>query len=202
MLYYPQLMSGSGCQFPVRWRATLRTASNELPGGASIRMRDPGAGTIRWQLEYARLTEDEQSVMVQLFEAAEGRLETFTFLDPTNNLLMWSEDLTKPVWTSDPLLQLVGGGADPFGGTGAIQITNTAQTAQHVVQSLGGASWFQYCFSVYLRSDSPSTVQLMQSSSVETSRTTAAVGSTWTRFVKSGNLTANQDGTGFCAEFL
>src|SRR5262249_11127352 len=157
MLYYPQLTSGSVCQFPAGWRTTIRTISNELAGGANIRMSDPGGRTMCWRLEYSSLTDDEQSAMEQLFEAAEGRLESFTFLDPTDNLLTWSEDWTKPTWTSDPLLQSAGGGTDPFGGSGALQITNIAQTAQQVVQSLGGASWFQYCFSVYLRSDSPST---------------------------------------------
>jgi hypothetical protein len=146
------------------------------------------------------LTDAEQAAMEQLFEAAEGRLQTFTFLDPTANLLMWSEDWTKQAWARDPLLQLAAGGTDPFGGNGAMQITNTAQTVQEVVQSLSGASWFQYCFSVYLRCDSPSTIQLVQSTSGEVARIAIAVGSAWTRFVKSGSLDAQHDGISFGVE--
>src|SRR5690349_18339431 len=123
MLYYPQLTSGSVCQFPVGWRVTARTVSNELPGGDTVRMDDPGARTIYWQLKYSSLTDNEEAAMEQLFKAAEGRLQTFRFLDPTDNLLMWSEDWTKQVWSSDPLLQLTAGGTDPFGGNGAMQIT-------------------------------------------------------------------------------
>ncbi len=161
MLHYPQLTSGSVCQFPVKRRTTLRTVSNELPSGDNIRMSDPGAARVRWQLQYLGLTDGERSSIEQLFEAAEGRLTTFTFLDPTDNLLMWSEDYTKPVWTVDPLLQVTGGIADPFGGSGAMQLTNTAQAPQSATQSIGAASWFQYCLSVYLRCDSPSTIQLV-----------------------------------------
>ena len=109
MLYYPQLTSGSVSQFPVGRRSGTRIVSNELPSGDSIRMTDAGAATIRWQLQYGGLTDDEWSAMEQLFEASEGRLNTFTFLDPTDNLLLWSEDWTKPAWSSDPLMQAVVG---------------------------------------------------------------------------------------------
>jgi hypothetical protein len=193
MLHYPQLTSGSICQFPVKRRTTLRTVSNDLPSGDNIRMSDRGAARVRWQLQYVGLTDGERSSLEQLFESAEGRLTTFTLLDPTDNLLMWSEDYTKSVWTVDPLLQVTAGIADPFGGTGATQLTNTAQVAQSATQSIPAASWFQYCFSVYVRCDTPSTIELVFSAAGQELRSAIAVGVVWTRAAKTGSIPSTQD---------
>ncbi len=194
MLYYPQLTSGSVCQYPVARSSTTRTVSNQLPSGDTIRMSDLAAETARWQLQYAGLTDAEVSSINQLFAATEGRLITFTFLDPTDNLLMWTEDWTNAVWAADPLLEVAIGVADPDGGTGAIQLTNTAQASQRVSQSVAGASWFQYCYSVYLRSDSPCAVQLSLSSASQQSTGAVAVGSNWARSVLTGALSFQDDG--------
>jgi hypothetical protein len=200
MLHYPQLTSGSVCQFPVKRRTTLRTVSNELPGGDNIRTSDPGAAAVRWQLQYLGLTDGERSSIEQLFVAAEGRLTTFTFLDPTDNLLMWSEDYTKSVWTVDPLLHLTAGMADPFGGTGATQMTNTAQVPQSAAQSIESASWFQYCLSVYLRSDAPLAIQLVFSAAGQELRRSIPVNTVWTRAIETGSIPSTQDVIGFRLE--
>jgi hypothetical protein len=200
MLHYPQLASGSVCQFPVKRRTTLRTVSNELPGGDNIRMSDPGAAAVRWQLQYLGLTDGERFSIEQLFEAAEGRLTTFTFLDPTDNLLMWSEDYTKSVWSVDPLLQMTAGMLDPLGGNGATQVTNTAQVPQSVTQSIGAASWFQYCLSVYLRCDSPSPIAFILSTAGHELRSSIPVSTVWTRAMKTGSMPSNQEGASFRLE--
>jgi hypothetical protein len=197
VLYYPQLTSGAVSQLPVTHRTSIRTLSNELAGGNTIRMGDPNAGVVRWQLQYSNITDAEWATIEQLFEAAEGRLTTFTFLDPTDNLLMWSEDWTKPVWTADPMLQVATGVQDPLGGSNAVQLTNTSQSAQGVVQSIAGASWFQYCFSVYLRSDAPSVVEIVMSTSGQVSLTPISTGPAWVRVVKSGSLSVSQNAIGF-----
>jgi hypothetical protein len=160
-------------------------------------MSDQNDAMIRWQLQYSSLTDVEWVSIEQLFEAAEGRLTTFTFLDPTDNLLMWSEDWTKPVWTADPMLQVVSGIADPLGANNAVQLTNTSQTTQRIVQRIAGASWFQYCFSVYLRSVVPSVVQIVASASGQDSLTAVSIGSTWMRAARSVSLSVRQDGIGF-----
>jgi hypothetical protein len=160
-------------------------------------MGDPSAGVVRWQLQYSNVTDAEWATIEQLFEAAEGRLTTFTFLDPTANLFMWSEDWTKPVWTADPLLQIVTGIPDALGGSNAVQVTNTSQSTQRIVQSIAAASSFQYCFSVYLRSDVPSVVQMVMSSTGQDSLTSISTGPAWVRAVKSGGLSVSQNGIGF-----
>src|ERR1700733_2162474 len=151
MLYYPQLTTGAVSQFPVARNTNMRTVANQLASGYMIGMEDTGAQKVQWQLRYSNLTDGERSSIESLFEASEGQLNTFTFLDPTDNLLMWSEDWTQPVWTADPLLNVTAGVQGPFGNSAAMQITNTAETTQQIVQKAAGPSSFVYCYSVYVR---------------------------------------------------
>jgi len=197
MLYYPQLSTGAVSQFPIGRQTTLRTVSNTLPSGATIRMSDPGSAAVGWQLQYANLTDAEWLSLEQLFEGAEGQLTTFTFLDPMDNLLLWSEDWTKTVWTADPLINVSGGVADPVGGNGAMQITNTAQTTQRIVQNVAGPSWFQYCCSIYLRAAAPTAVQIFLSATGQESLTQVQVTSSWIRAVKADSLSLQEDGISF-----
>jgi hypothetical protein len=197
MLYYPQLSSGAVSQLPVTQRTSIRTVSNEMPGGDTIRMADPNDDIVRWQLQYSGLTDVEWASIEQLFEAVEGRLNTFTFLDPTDNLLVWSEEWTNPVWIADPLLQLVSGVPDPLGSTNATQLANTGQTKQRITQNIAGASWFQYCFSVYLRSSVSSVVQIVASAGGLDLLTAISTGPAWIRAVASSTLAVVQDGLAF-----
>src|SRR5579862_2476021 len=98
MLFFPQLSTGALSQFPVTRSANMRTVSNQLAGGFTVRMSDTGDQTVQWRLRYSNLTDSERAAIESLFEASEGQLSTFTFLDPTSNLLTWSEDWTQPVW--------------------------------------------------------------------------------------------------------
>ncbi len=197
MLYYPQLTTGSISQFPVTRTVNMRTVANQLPSGFTIRMADTGSQKVQWRLVYSDLTDGERSSLESLFEASEGQLNTFTFLDPTDNLLMWSEDWTQSVWTPDPLLQVSGGVSDPLGGSAAMQLTNTAQTTQQIVQNTSGPSSFVYCYSVYVRSAVPATIQLVVTATGQVSLTAVNTGASWTRVTASGNLSVQQDGVGF-----
>jgi len=197
MLYYPQLTTGSIAQFPVSRTTNMRTVANQLPSGFTIRMADAGAQKVQWRLVYSDLTDGERSALESLLEASEGQLNTFTFLDPTDNLLMWSEDWTQAVWTPGALLQVTGGVADPLGGSAAMQLTNTAQTTQQIVQNISGPSWFMYCYSVYVRSDAPATIQLVVTATGQVSLTAVNTSASWTRVTASGSLSVQQDGVGF-----
>jgi hypothetical protein len=197
MLYFPQLSSGAISQLPISRQTALRTVSNMLPSGDTIRMSDPGANAVSWRLQYSNLSDAEWTSVETLFEAAEGKLTTFTFLDPMDNLLLWSEDWTKPVWTADPLIHVSAGAADPVGGNAAVQITNTAQTTQRIVQSIAGPSWFQYCCSIYLRASAPTAVQILLSATGQESLTQVQVTSSWTRVAKADSLSLQENGISF-----
>jgi hypothetical protein len=197
MLYYPQLTTGAISQFPIARRADMRTVANQLPSGFAIRMSDPGWQKVQWQLRYSGLTDGERASIEDLFEASEGQLNTFTFLDPMANLLAWSEDWTQAVWTADPLLQVTGGIADPLGSSNAVQLTNTGETSQQIVQNIAGPSDFVYCYSVYVRSAAPATIRLVQATTGQTSLTPLTAGASWTRVMTLVSLSASQDEIGF-----
>ena len=125
MLVYPQLPTGSLAQFPVERRRLMRTIVNTAADGTVVKLADPGAATVEWQLKYAALSDMELAGLLQFFTAAEGTLNGFTFVDPTTNLLAWSEDLSNAVWDAAPFLSSVGANADPAGGKNTWQVTNS-----------------------------------------------------------------------------
>jgi hypothetical protein len=179
MLYYPQLSSGSIAQYAIGRNNVRRTLINSLPDGTQIAMADSGASAVNWTLTYSYLTTAELSALQQLFAATLGRWQIFTFLDPTDNLLNWSEDLSQAVWQSDPLLTLTGGFADPMAGTSAWQVINTAHANQQIVQSLPIPASYQYCLSFYVRADVPCSFSVTANSTL----LAATASTTWTRLV-------------------
>lgn len=197
MPYYPQLTTGAISQFPIARNANMRTVANQLASGITIRMADAGAQKVQWRLRYSNLSDGERSSLESLFEAAQGQLNTFTFLDPTDNLLMWSEDWTQAVWTADPLLQVSGGVQDPLGGSDAMQLTNNATTTQQIIQNTSGWSMFVYCFSVYVRSAVPATIQLVVAATGQTKLIAVPTSAAWTRVTVSASLSVQQNGIAF-----
>lgn len=186
--YFPQLTTGSMAQYPVKRQWTKAAIINTLPDGSSITMADPTPPRVSWELCYQGLSSSEWNALQALFITSQGRFRTFSFLDPTDNLLSWTEDFTASVWTADPLLTIVEGMADPLGNSAAAKLTNGAQTAQQLTQALACPTWFQYCLSVYLRADAPCTVFLVQSSSNTEARQACALSGTWTRAIVSAML--------------
>lgn len=192
MPYFPQLTTGALSQFPVARSTNMRTVANALPSGFTIRMADVDAQKVQWRLRYSDLTDGERASVETLFEASQGQLNTFTFLDPTDNLLIWSEDWTQAAWTADPLLGVSAGVGDPLGGSDAMQLTNTALTTLQIVQSISASSAFVYCYSVYVRSAAPATIQLVATTTGQTAFTPATTGTVWTRVTTSGSLSVQQ----------
>src|SRR5579871_5110583 len=109
MLIYPQLASGALSQFPIKRQRRLRTVTNLAADGSSVKLADTHGAYVEWNLEYAGLTDAELGSLEQFFAAAEGSLNAFTFLDPTDNLLAWSNELTNAAFVKGTLLTLTGG---------------------------------------------------------------------------------------------
>lgn len=200
MLYYPQLANGSITGYPVTRNNQRRTIANILADGSDIRMEDSGAAQVTWDLTYVHVTRDELASIQELFEAVEGRLGTFTFVDPTDNLLNWTEEFSQSTWTADPLLQISPAAQDPLGATGACQITNAAQVAQRISQTIASSSSFQYCLSMYIRSEAQCTVQLVAGTEGAQSRRPFVIGTSWIRAIAPVRLAPQQDGVYFGLE--
>jgi hypothetical protein len=78
-----------------------------------------------------------------------------------------------------------------------MQLTNTAQTTQQIVQNTSGPSSFVYCFSVYVRSNVPAAIQLVVTATGQTTLTAVTTGASWKRVTTSGSLSVQQEGIGF-----
>ena len=197
MLVYPQLTTGALAQYPiVKWHRP-RTVSNVLGDGSAIKLSDDWAETTEWQLQYSGLTDDEATALEQFFQAAEGSLNPFTFLDPTANLFSWSDHLERTDWAKDPMLVIAGGQADPDGGTNAWQLHNSGGAPQRISQTLAAPGNFVYCLSAYVKSAAAGGVVTLFRGT-DTAR--YAVGTDWTRITFSGSGTASSDFVEFGVE--
>ncbi len=65
-------------------------------------------------------------------------------------MLTWSEDFDEAVWQTSGVT-LVGGGADPLGGSGAVQVSGSGDFWQAVV----GPAAFRYVASAWVKSSIP-----------------------------------------------
>ena len=197
MLYYPQLSTGTVAQYPLRKTLLKRTIVNDCLDSRTVKLADVAAVSVEWQLNYAGLTQAEWDALKTLFLTAEGRLQTFVFLDPTDNLLRFSETLSSTVWQKDGLVQLTAGIADPFGTTRATRVANIGAVSQKISQTVESAGWFGYSFSAYLRSSAASVVTLTRRIAGGADSRTERVGPVWRRLQSSGSM----DGTAEEIEF-
>lgn len=152
MLVFPQLLTGANAQYPLARTEVLRTALNSMADGREVKFADTGSVSTRWELRLEGLTDEEWDQIAALHADAEGRLQTFTLLDPLSNLFQWSEDLEKAEWLRDPMLSVANSIEDPFGGQAAFRVVNSGQASQTLRQTIAGPGGFQYCCSVWARS--------------------------------------------------
>jgi hypothetical protein len=177
MLSYPQLVSGALSQFPIVRRRQVRTIVNEAADGSSLKLGDPGGASLEWALQYSGISDKELGALAAFFTAAEGSLNSFTFLDPCANLLAASEVLNDSAWSPGPMLHLQGGSGDPLGGAGAWTIQNIGGGPQSLTQTINAPGDYTYCFSVYVKSTEPADVVLIAGEN----RVSISAGRDWTR---------------------
>lgn len=146
MPVFPQLASGAVSQLPLRRETQYRTLLNRLADGSEIRVTDLDYFERHWELPLESITDAEWQAIHDLFTAAEGRLKSFLFLEPGENLLAWSEKFIEAVWVKGGVSVAEGIG-DPFGGTGASQLTG----AGAVSQTLAVPARFRYAASLWAR---------------------------------------------------
>ena len=188
MLAFPQLPSGAAAQYPITKHRAQRTIVNTLPDGHTLTLADPGAALTKWQLTYHTLADTEIAILEQFFATCEGQLNPFTFLDPLNNLLAWSEALEQAVWEASSLLQMTAGISDPTGGTAATRITNPTGADLTLQQTINAPGWFSYCFSLYARSQSDGGVALSLQAGAASINAPYAIHTNWSRIQLSASL--------------
>ncbi|HMC60468.1 MAG TPA: hypothetical protein VKJ01_14860 [Candidatus Solibacter sp.] len=163
----------------------MRTVVNTAPDGSSVKLADPNGEVTEWQLPYSDLSDGEIGALEQFFAAAEGTLNGFTFLDPTANLLAWSDKLDESAWAPGPLLTMAGGIGDTTGGTQAWRLSNAGAGPQGITQTLSAPAGYLYCLSAYVRTAQAMTATML----IGSGRADRAVGGHWTRigFTASGD---------------
>jgi hypothetical protein len=146
MLAFPQLSSGAVAQLPLRRETRYRTLVNRMLDGSEVRVADLDYLERRWELPLEAVTDAEWDAIRELFTAAEGRLKSFLFLEPAENLLAWSEKFTEDVWVKSGIA-VTEGVPDPFGGTDASQLTGSGTLSQ----TLAIPCQYRYAGSIWAR---------------------------------------------------
>lgn len=196
MLVYPQLATGAITQFPIHKRHRVRTIMNTAADGSTVKLEDPGAEWLEWRLNYRGISDSELEALLLFHAAAEGTLNTFTFLDPTANLLAWSGAMDNPVWNSGPFLSMTGEVTDPLAGNDAWHVINAGAAAQTLSQTAAAPGDYLYCFSSYVRSPAPGRVTLL----LGDSRSEQVTGPDWKRIACASLGTAGTESIVFGIE--
>jgi hypothetical protein len=187
-LFFPQLLTGAVAQYPVRKVKQFRTVLNTYGDGSVVAYPDSGASRLAWQLKYSGISAAELTALQTLFAQCSGPLMPFTFIDPTDNMLASSSDLRAAAWTADPGVSCTSGSADPVGGQSAFALANLSQAAGGIGQALQVPGNYQYCFSIYVRSDHAVSLALERSAGSVSQVQQHAISTNWTRLVSAGRL--------------
>ena len=145
MLAFPQLESGAMAQMPMQRTVRYRARRNEMRDGSTVLLGDPDYEERAWELTFRDLSDAEWQALADLFEACEGRLRAFTFLEPGANLLAWSEQLNLAPWSVSG--STLDGQAGPSGGTRGSRVSAGGSAAQ----AIAGPAHYRYAASVWLR---------------------------------------------------
>ncbi len=146
MLVFPQLSSGAVSQLPLGRETLYRTLVNAALDGREIRVADPDYFERNWELPLELLTDIEWQAIQDLFTTAEGRLRSFLFLEPGENLLAWSEGFGEAAWVKSGVT-VTGGVGDPWGGGEGSQLSGAGTLSQ----TLATPAWFRYAASIWAR---------------------------------------------------
>jgi len=180
MLAFPQLSSGAIAQLPWRRESAYRTLVNRTADGREIRLADLDYFSREWELPLELLTDAEWQAIQDLFTSTVGRLKSFLFLEPGENLLAWSEKFNEAVWVRTGVA-VADGTADPFGGTAGGQISGAGTLSQ----SLSIPAKFKYAASMWARTtQSGASLQLSDGASQTATASIAASGQ-WSRYLLS-----------------
>ncbi|MDQ2776226.1 MAG: hypothetical protein M3Y57_15110 [Acidobacteriota bacterium] len=149
---------------------------------------DPHGARLSWELKYAELSGADVQALQSHFTACGGPLRAFTFIDPTENMLDYSTDLTASIWQNTSGLKIAASDDDPLGGTAAFTLTNAGQANEEINQSFIVPANYQFCLSLYVRSEQPTTVTLSRRGGAVNENTICNTGPIWRRLISSGSL--------------
>ena len=192
-LFFPQLSSGAIAQYPIRKTRVTRSIINSLADGTIVASPDPSASKLIWELSFTQLSTTDVTALQAHFLACCGPYHAFTFIDPTDNMLVSSADLTTASWQKDPQLQVTSNAADAIGGNNAFVLTNNSAAVQSLSQQLTVPAGYQYCFSFWVQSTSSSVVAVSRQGASAGAADQLPSGNKWSRVISSGRLNDTGD---------
>ena len=196
MLVFPQLSSGALAQYPISRQLSQRSVQSVMEDGTAISLADKGANYLRWRVAFVDLSDEEANSLSSFFAAAQGNLQPFLFLDPTSNLLLWSQDFSQGVWQT-PGLTFDTAVTDPTGQAGATRAHNNTAASLTITQATQIPGLAQICLSAYLRTDAPVTATLSRTAGSYSQCALAAVTTAWQRFHLSGSFPGSNESSSF-----
>ena len=150
-IFFPQILSGGTAQFPIRKRIIGRTVRNVLPDGSVIRWPDEGGRRTEWELNYRELSAPEAGRLETFFESVQGRLRFFTFVDPTDNMFRFSEELASHPWIPEGGLGVTEGTSSPLAGLKSYRVSNSTWAPASLTQVVEADPAGLYCLSFWVR---------------------------------------------------
>jgi hypothetical protein len=132
------------------------------------------------------LTDAEWQAIQSLFATTEGRLKSFLFLEPGENLVAWSEKFSEAVWVKTGVTVTEGVG-DPFGGTLASRLTGGGS----VSQSLNIPAKLRYAASIWAKTSQGGAALELTDNAGLTATAAIASDGVWRRYSLSTAWTAS-----------
>jgi len=200
MLVFPQVSTGASALYPLTKTSRQRSVVNTLGDGTTDVYADADAASLGWELHATGLTAAEWGAIEALFVATSGMWQPFTLLDPVGNLMAESENFGASAWSNGALIDLTTGASDPLGTTRATTATNAGLAAEAIAQTLSVPGNFQYCLSVWLRTDSGTNVTLNISTTGRGATKTFTLGAHWIRVSLSADLGQTTESVTFAAQ--
>ncbi len=161
MRFFPTILAGNIIQYPAKRRLTQRTVQNVTPSGTTYRSLDGSAAHWQWDLGFQDITALQRQQLDSLFDECRGRLHSFLFLDPFQNLVRHSAAFHEAVWERDASVVVTANQHDPFGGNRAYRLSNPSGTSGTLKQRLDIPAWATYTASCWLRASAPVTAELL-----------------------------------------
>jgi|ERR1700722_521485 hypothetical protein len=200
MLVFPQVSTGASALYPLTKTSRQRSVVNTLGDGTTDVYADADAASLGWELHATGLTAAEWGAIEALFVATSGMWQPFTLLDPVGNLIAESESFGASAWSNGALIDLTTGAGDPLGTTRATAATNAGLAAEAIAQTLTVPGDFQYCLSVWARTDSGTNVTLSISTAGGSATKAFTLGAQWVRVSLSADLAQTTESVTFAAQ--
>ncbi len=177
-------------QLPLRKETGYRTLVNRALDGREIRVQDQDYFALEWELPVELLTDAEWQAIQDLFVASEGRLKSFLFLEPGENLLAWSEKFIEDIWAKTGVTVTEGIG-DPLGGTLASRLTG----AGSISQSLNIPAKLRYAASIWAKTSQAGAALELNDNAGQAATAAVTSDGLWRRYSLSTAWTASTSET-------